>query len=196
MKHVLLQPRSIAGATFWGAITACVVFAGLLVADVAWSWYRESFGPAYRVDSIAVGGGYSINIIATPAHPFLAEYKQVVAIYGGGPRDGAHLGDVEIPMNTGGRVRIAVLVPGDPGKPEVVLVDRYATTRIDLVHRAQVPGPSVRRDRTLKPLGWVTGESYPMKFVPCAVWPAISSEEREDILRDNAEFKDFCDERS
>jgi hypothetical protein len=195
MKDILLRPRSIAGAVLWGAIAACVVFFGLIVADFAWSLYRASFGPPHRVDAIAVGGGYSINIEATPAHPFLAEYQQSVAIYGGTPREGKLLGHVKIPMNTGGRVRIGILVPRDPSKHEVVLLDRYATTRIDLVKRIQLPGEADWRDRALKPLGWISGESYPVKFLPCTVWSLVPLEERDAILDGGSELLGFCNAR-
>lgn len=195
MKDILLRPRSIAGAVAWGAIAACVVFFGLIAADFAWSLYRDSFGPPHRIDAIAVGGGYSININATPAHPFLAEYWQSVAIYGGTPKEGKLLGHVKIPMNTGGRVRIGLLVPRDPSKHEVVLLDRYVTTRIDLIKRVQLSGEPDWRDRTLRPLGWISGESFPVKFVPCAVWSSLPPEERDAILAGSSELLGFCNAR-
>src|SRR5687767_10827339 len=127
MKAFLHRPRSIVGAVLWGVLAAVSTFFVLLVADFAWSHYSKSFGPPHLVESIAVGGGYSISIQAQPAHPFLAEYEQEIFIYGGEPRLGDFLGSVKIPMNTGGRVRIGVLVPADASRHEVVLLDRHNT---------------------------------------------------------------------
>ena len=192
MKQLLLRPRSIAGATAWGTMAAFIVFLGLLFADFIVSAYRSSFGPARQIDSIAVGAGYSISLDATPAHPWLAEYQQTVGIYGGGPRDGALLGRVEIPMNTGGRVRIAVLVPTGSNRAEVVLADRYVTTRIDLATQ-KLKDQNSWRDPGLLPIGIISGESYPVKFIPCVLWPLLSAEEQKEIMRPDDELRGFCD---
>jgi len=193
MKNFLFYRRSIATSISLGAITALVVFFGLLVADFAVSLYTSNFGPFRQIDAIAVGGGYSISFDATPAHLMLAEYKQSVAIYGGGPRDGALIGRVDIPMNTGGRIRIGILVPQDAGKHEAVLLDRYATTRIDLAKQSQKQEESNWRNMKLKSIGWVSGESYPVKFIPCSVWPLISPQEKDSIIGSDRELRGFCD---
>ncbi len=133
MKEFLRRPRSIAGAVLCGVLAGLGTFVALLVADYGAYLYSENFGPPHLVESIAVGGGYSITIKAQPAHLFLAEYEQEVSICGGHPRGGDLLGSVEIPMNTGGRVRIGVLVPADESRHEVLLLDRYAVSRIDLL---------------------------------------------------------------
>jgi len=192
MKQFLTRPRSIAGATLWGAITAIVVFFGLFVANFIISAYRSSFGPAAQIDAIAVGGGYSISLDATPAHPFLAEYKQSISVYGGDPRDGALLGRVEIPMNTGGRVRIGVLVPKEPNKADVVLADRYATTRIDLSNQKATDLDSWRHPM-LRPIGIISGESHPIKFIPCTVWHLLSPVEQRTIMGSSDELHGFCE---
>jgi hypothetical protein len=192
MKQFLTRPRSIVGAILWGTITSVVVFFGLIVADFIISAYRSSFGPAAQIDAIAVGGGYSISLDARPAHPFLAEYKQSISVYGSNPRNGTLLGRVEIPMNTGGRVRIGVLVPIEPNKAEVVLADRYATTHIDLSTRKAADLDSWRKP-TLRPIGIISGESNPIKFIPCVVWPLLSSGEQQTIMGSRDELQGFCD---
>jgi len=192
MKQFLTRPRSIVGATLWGVIAAVVIFFGLIVADFIVSAYRSNFGPAAQIGAIAVGGGYSISLDATPAHPFLAEYKQSISVYGGDPRNGALLGRVEIPMNTGGRVRIGVLVPTEPNKAEVVLADRYATTRIELSTQ-KVANLDSWRQPTLRPIGIISGESHPIKFIPCAVWPLLSSREQQTIVGSRDELQGFCE---
>ncbi|MBI3546088.1 MAG: hypothetical protein HY081_05785 [Gammaproteobacteria bacterium] len=176
----------------WGVIIAVIVFFGLIIADFVISAYRDSFGPAAQIDAIAVGGGYSISLDATPAHPFLAEYKQSISVYGSEPRDGALLGRVEIPMNTGGRVRIGVLVSTEPNKAEVVLADRYATTRIELSTQ-KVADMDSWRQPTLRPIGIISGESYPIKFIPCAVWSLLSSREQQTIMGSRDELQGFCE---
>lgn len=192
MKQFLIRPRSIVGAALWGAITAVVVFFGLIIADFIMSAYRSSFGPAAQIDAIAVGGGYSISLDATPAHPFLAEYKQFISVYGGNPGNGTLLRRVEIPMNTGGRVRIGVLVPIEPNRAEVVLADRYATTRIELSTQ-KAGGLDSWRKPTLRPIGIISGESHPIKFIPCVVWPLLSSVEQQAIIGAKDELQGFCE---
>lgn len=193
MKNFLFRQRSIATSIAWGAISALVIFFGLLVADFAISLITSSFGPSRQVDAVSVGGGYSISIDATPAHPWLAEYKQSVSVYGGSPREGELMGHVDIPMNTGGRIRIGILVPQDQGTREVVLLDRYSTTRINLANLSAKEEEGEWRGKNLKAIGWVSGESYPVKFIPCSVWPLISDQEREAIIASDKELASFCD---
>jgi len=192
MKEFLLRPRSIAGAAIWGSATALVVFFGLVFADLIVSAYRNNFGPARQIDAIAVGSGYSISLDATPAHPWLAEYDQSIGIYGGDPRGGKLLGRVEIPMNTGGRVRIGVLIAARSTPAQVVLADRLLNTRIDLSSRTLQDQKSWK-DTDLKPIGIISGESYPVKFIPCAVWPFLSTEEQDAIMRPDDQLRGFCD---
>jgi len=193
MKQLLLRPRSIAGATIWGTLVAFGVFFGLIIANFIWSYVSDDFGPPHLVESVAVGGGYSISIQAKPIHPFLAEYEQVVSIYGGDPRDGNWLGTVEIPTNTGGRVRVGVLVPGESSKHEVVLLDRYAVSRIDLEKRSVSDQRTDWKREGLEAIGWFSGESYPLKFIPCSIWPRLSQEEQQQILDHEKELESFCD---
>ena len=193
MKNFLFRQRSIATSVAWGTISALVIFFGLLVADFAVSLITSSFGPTRQVDAVSVGGGYSISIDATPAHPWLAEYKQSVSVYGGGPREGGRMGHVDIPMNTGGRIRIGILVPQGGGTHEVVLLDRYATTRINLANLSGKEEEGGWRGKNLKAIGWVSGESYPIKFIPCSIWPLLSVQERENIIASDKELASFCD---
>lgn len=193
MKNFLTRQRSFATSIAWGAISALVIFFGLLIADFAVSLFASNFGPTRQIDAVSVGGGYSISIDATPAHPWLAEYKQSISVYGGGPREGKLIGRVDIPMNTGGRIRIGILVPDDQSTHEVVLLDRYATTRINLANLSGKYEEGDWRSKNLKAIGWVSGESYPVKFIPCSVWPLLSVQEREDIIASDKELSSFCD---
>ncbi len=192
MKQFLTKPRSIIGSTLWGIIVAILTFIGILIIDFILSIYKTNFGPARQIESIAVGGGYSISLDATPAHPMLAEYEQSISIYGGGPREGELLGNVEIPMNTGGRVRIGILIPNELKAPEVVLVDRYSTTSINLLTKQSTNVESWRKGN-LKPIGIISGESYPIKFIPCSVFPFLSEDEQSHILGTDNEMNGFCD---
>lgn len=188
----MLRPRSIAGAMTWGTLTALIVFLGLLVSDLVVTAYRRDFGPARQIDAIAVGQGYSISLDATPTHPFLAEYEQSVRIFGGSPRGGALLGRVPIPANTGGRLRLGILVPRETATAEVVLADRSAVTRIDLASR-RILSQGSWKDPAFVPLGIISGESNPVKFIPCSVWPHLSKEEQRAILGPDNALQDFCE---
>lgn len=183
--------------------SSILMFFGFVVANMAMQANSEDYGPPYRIGAIAVGHGYSINIDAKPIHPFLAEYDQWVSIYGGHPRVGEHLGTLKIPTNTGGRVRIGVFVPKDLRKPEIVLLQRHYLTRINLKTR-KIAGKeflgieereqsSAWKDPTLKFLGWISGESSPVKFIPCAVWPSLSDEEKGYIVSGEATLLDLCE---
>ncbi len=164
----------------------------ILVVGLISSAYRSNFGPVRQIESIAIGGGYSISLNATPAHPMLAEYKQSITLYGGTPRGGENLGNIEIPMNTGGRIRIGVLVPNNFTTKDVILADRYLTTSVNLMSQ-KTRNIGSWRDGNLKAIGIISGESYPIKFIPCSVWPLLSSEEQEHILRPGDELEGFCD---
>lgn len=192
MKKLLLRPRSIAGAIAWGATSAVVAFLGLVAMDFVVAIYRSSFGPAQQITSVALGSGYSISLEATPAHPWLAEYRQSVKVYGGAPREGGLLGSIEIPANTGGRVRIGVLVPALSRGADVILVDRYFASRINLATR-QISDASSFDSKGAIPLGIISGESFPVKFIPCAVWHLLSSEEQTEIIRPDERMRGFCD---
>ncbi len=144
------------------------------------------------IESIAVGGGYSIALDATPAHPFLAEYEQEVRIYGGEPREGRLLGRVSLPMNSGGRIRIGVLIPDEPWSPTVVLADRHETTAIQLPEQIVASLPTWR-DPGLRPLGLISAESSPVKFIPCSAWPFLSVEEQQTIIREGDGLTGFCE---
>lgn len=192
--------RSILIAVFYSAI---LVSFGFVVANMALQANSKDYGPPYRIGAIAVGHGYSINIDAKPIHPFLAEYDQWVSIYGGHPRVGEHLATLKIPANTGGRVRIGVFVPKDLRKPEIVLLQRHYLTRINLETRSieskEFLGYEEReksgawKDPKLRFLGWISGESYPVKFIPCAVWPSLSDEEKRYIVSREATLLDLCE---
>ncbi|MDD3519360.1 MAG: hypothetical protein PHQ14_13510 [Chromatiales bacterium] len=192
MRQLLTRSRSIVGATLWGAAVAIVTFVGLLVGDFVLSLHRDHFGPAAQIDAIAVGGGYAISLDATPAHPFLAEYRQSIGVYGSDTSGDSLLGRVEIPTNTGGRVRIGVLVPTEIGRAEVVLADRHAVTGIDLSSRITMALDSWRQP-TLMPLGIISGESHPIRFIPCAVWPRLPVEERQAIIDAEDDLQGFCE---
>jgi hypothetical protein len=193
MKNILTKPRSIIGATAWGAMVAIVIFVGLIAIDFIASMYRENFGPARQVESIAVGSGYSIAIEATPAHPILAEYEQSLAIYGGTPRRGGLLGRIELPMNTGGKIRVGVLVSNKISSPEIILVDRHANT---LIRLAEVQASNIKEWNHLeyKALGIISGSSYPIKFIPCSIWSSLFEEERHEIYPPGYDEKSVCEE--
>lgn len=187
MSNVLLRPRSIVGATAWGIVTACAVFIGLNIAEFVVFGHRTQ-----HLESIAVGDGYSIALDAKPSHLFLAEYEQSIRIYGGDPRGGELLGRVAIPVNPGGRVRIGILVPRQPGNAEIVLADRGETTRIDLATQ-KVQNQGSWRDADFRPIGIISGESYPLKFIPCSVWWLLTAEERDTIVKPGDELQGFCE---
>ncbi len=193
MKQFFLRSRSIAGAIAWGAITAFVVFFGLIIADLIMTAHQKDFGPARQIDAIAVGNGYSISLDATPTHAFLAEYEQSIRVFGGSPRRGGLLGRLLIPANTGGQIRIGVLVPRDKARTEVFLADRYQTTHIDLPSQKAYTQPTEpTHDPALLPLGIISGASNPVKFIPCSVWSHLSSEEQKEIIRPGDTLQDFC----
>lgn len=125
----------------------------------------------------------------------IVSLKATIVIYNQFSSTSGPVGQIEIPANTGGRIRIGVLVPLDDRKHEVVLVDRNATTQIDLDQQLIQPDPINWQDPSLKPLGWISGESLPVKFVPCAVWSAMPPQEQRQILGDSSEFANFCNER-
>ena len=169
--------------------------------------------PAHRSPVIAVGGGYSIELLAKPIHPFLAEYHQKINIYHDAEGDGAKTGSVEIRLNTGGRVLIGLYAQRDGhiengksenvqsgnaqngnaqngnAKNEIVLIQRYGMTLVDLDRQTayfatkaeayeRLPYRNHHPDWVF--LGWISGETYPVKFVPCALLATI---EENDLPR-------------
>ncbi len=44
-------------------------------------------------------------------------------------------------------------------------------------------------------LGWISGASYPLKFIPCVSWVLLSDDEKQSILENESVFSEFCDER-
>ena len=191
MKEILLKPRSIAGAITWGALSAFFVFVVLIIIDLVISTYTENFGPIQQIQSIAVGNGYSISLDAKPVHPWLAEYEQSITVYGGDPRNGNRLANLEIPTNTGGRVLIGVYVPKDKSN-SVILVDRYSTSIIDLANLKVSPIQNINHEELIS-LGIISGQSYPIKFIPCSSWPLISLIEKNTIIHEHSEIKGICD---
>jgi hypothetical protein len=209
MRKFFSQPRSILGAMLWGMAGAIAMFVLLIIGDFAVSLYTGKFGPVKTVEAISVGNGFSIAIKATPAHPWFAEYFQSVRIFGGEPRLGDLLGEVEIPMNTGGRVRIGILIPRTTASQVIGLVDRHSTSWIDLKALALMPSKrpafEIRDDHPMRivdwnweeyrALGWISGASYPLKFIPCVSWVLLSDDEKQSILENESVFSEFCDER-
>jgi hypothetical protein len=182
MKSFFLRPRSILGAVLWGAASAILVFAAILIIDFAVSLYRGSFGSTHHLSSVSLGNGFSVDFEATPAHPFLAEYDQKLVVYKNTPRDGDIAGRIEVPMNTGGRVRILLFVPRDPSVRKVALSDRHVTSIIDLESLSAVPGSQALVAAEWIPLGLLSGESPPLKFIPCSLWSRMSNEEKTAIM--------------
>ncbi len=184
-----------------GAVTALLAFVAIIFADTLFSMSQGYFGTPWEMEAIAVGNGYSISIVAKHIHPYLAEYDQFVRIYGGEPREGDLLGEVQIETNTGGRVRIGVFVPNEPSDTEIILLQRLFLTgvRLDeqkvIKHRAWIPEFSVDDlpdGRSFTFLGWVSASSYPMKFIPCQVWPTLSPEERDAIVGSDKGLDALC----
>lgn len=192
MKEFLKKPRSIIGSTLWGAIVAMVTFVAILVGDLLFSIAIESFGPARQIDSIAVGAGYSISLDAKPIHPFLAEYDQSIRVYGGDYRGGEDLGSIEIPTNTGGRVRIGVLASKNNENKTVILIDRKNTSLLNLVDLTSESIENWPEDDYV-PIGLISGESYPVKIFPCSTLRILDEPELESVFSEfGTEYDGFC----
>lgn len=175
----------------WKVLTALVIVGALVAADVFVADARGDIQPARRIDTIAVGHGYSISIDARVAHPVFDGHESSVAIYGGTSQEGRPRARVGVPMNMEGRVSIGVLVPRDRASAEVVLADRLTATRIDLAtgtRRSQALWP----DPALLPLGIVAGEAAPVSFIPCQFWLRLSAAERAAIVRPREALEGFC----
>ena len=192
---------SILAALFIGTFTAVFVFIGILMSDFLLSAWRGYFGTPQHMDAIAVGEGYSVEFIAQHIHPYLAEYDQFLGIYGGAQTGGDYLGRVKIETNTGGRVRIGLFVPKGFGEPELLVLQRYSLSRINLRKltksrvsdwRSDFSQDDLPQDRAYTFLGWVSGASYPLKFIPCSIWPKLSQAEREAVIHGNPELDDLC----
>jgi len=151
-----------------GAIFGLVLFIFLDLAmwyfppERGWApWKWEQSGP------VAIGNNYSIELLTRTAHPFLAEYDQRLIIYGGTERVGKKLATIDLHTNTGGRTSVEVYADG---RETIYLKDRFGTHAIDLdtltvtmLFKADLSAESSF-------IGVFSGESYPLKFIPAAIW--------------------------
>ena len=192
MLQLLFRSRSIATAVLWGLLSGIATFLAMLVMEFAYAIYSESFGSPHRLSAISLGNGYSIDLEATPAHPFLAEYKQEVVVYKNGARSGGLIGRVKIAMNTGGRVRIFLLVPIDSSKKIVAFSDRHDTSVVDLERLEVQELSNALISSDWMPIGVLSAESPPLKFIPCALWPRLVAEERNSIVREEQNASTAC----
>lgn len=185
-----------------GTVTAIVAFIGIIFADELAASLRGYYGPPRDVEAIAVGNGYSIALVAYHTHPYLAEYDQFVRVYKNTtPREGEYLGELKVETNTGGRVRIGIFLPADMTKKEVLLLQRYGLTRVHLENQETEYEGSWKPDFSEDDLphneqfiffGWISGASFPIKFIPCQVWPRLSKAEREAIVGTDGELDRLC----
>lgn len=135
-------------------------------------------------------------------HPWLAEYEQKLVIYSGDRNTGQRLGTVDIAENTGGRIRIGVFALKSPTADELVLLQRSIVTIIDLdkLSREFVSHRNARVQSILDPdlvmLGWISGQAYPVKFIPCSAWPLMPTNDRYEIIGGEPEWDALCEEYS
>lgn len=184
------QLISILGATLRGAFFTVIVILGLIVGLIIVGFLLSlvtGFSPANRIETIAVGHGYSIALDITPAHPILAEYHRSVVIYGDQSRKAAPIGHIDLPIDPGGNNLIGVLSAVDAANPAVILVDRYTATYIDLLKVTGKTSPDWNPSQ-FKRLGVMSNHAYPVKFIPCTVWPLLSEAELQHLTR----LRQFC----
>ncbi len=192
MFQFLSRPRSIATSVFWGGLSAIATFVAILVLDFAISVYTQNFGPPHKLSAISLGNGYSIDLEATPAHPFLAEYTQQIVVYKNGARSGGLVGRVKIAMNTGGRVRIFLFVPIDSSKKIVAFGDRNDSSVVDLERLEVQESSSAFISSDWVPIGVLSAESSPLKFIPCALWSRLAADERSSIMAGEQNSSTAC----
>ena len=186
------------GSVIIGTVVAIVTFIGLRIVEFFVYAYGGYTGPDDSIKSIAIGEGYSINLIAKETHPFLAEYDQTLEIYRGGRNNGKLLDNVQILTNTGGRVRVGIFIPREGGIDRLVLLQRAGMSEIDLNTMKLSTtyfGYEERYDQIstdLIFLGWISGAANPMKFIPCSAWPSLSVEDQYDIVDNEKELLDLC----
>jgi hypothetical protein len=137
-----------------------------------WKW--ESSGP------VAVGNNYSIELLTRTAHIFLAEYDQGLVVYGGTPRDGEKKGTIDLHENTGGRTHILLYSNPTQNGDFVILKDRFGTHRVNLGTlriEEQLDQENPGRNTFI---GTMSGETYPLKFVPPSVWSEVEVSKKMD----------------
>jgi hypothetical protein len=132
-----------------------------------WKW--ESSGP------VAVGGNYSVELLTRTAHVFLAEYDQRLVVFGGTERNGEKKGTVELQMNTGGRTHIMIYSAISKTSQLVLLKDRFGISRIDLKNMKRESELASESTSNYTFIGTVSGEAYPLKFVPVSIWSEVES---------------------
>jgi len=167
---VLKRLFSIALKVLSGGVFGLALF---IVLDLAMWYFPPERGWApwkwEQSGAVAIGNNYSIELLTRTAHPFLAEYDQQLIVYGGTERFGKKLATLDLHMNTGGRTSVEIYTSGNEA---VYLRDRFGTHAIDLatlsvamLHKAEMPLESTF-------IGGFSGESYPLKFIPAAIWKA------------------------
>jgi len=140
-----------------------------------WKW--ESSGP------VAVGNNYSIELLTRTAHVFLAEYDQRLVIYGGTPREGEKRGTIDLHMNTGGRTHILLYLTPSQDGDFVILKDRFGTYRVNLgTLRIEEQSGQENPGKNIF-IGTMSGEAYPLKFVPSSVWSEVEASKKMDRQR-------------
>jgi hypothetical protein len=182
MKLFFSKPRTFFKASLWGFLVALVSF--LVMAFWYSIWGIFTPGEPHKLGAVAVGHGYSIDVEALPIHPYLAEYEQKLLVFGGDVRNGGRLGTVLLPTNTGGRVLMELLVPNNPSKAELLIIDRYGTTHIDLRTRVELRIGKKVDESYWQSLGLLSAESVPLKFISCLAWASIAAADKTAIVGD------------
>jgi hypothetical protein len=157
------------------SITLQCAVTAILSAAATWFAIRLT-DAGDRVEAIAVGKGFSVSLVAQSAHPYLAEYEETLEVYGGSAREGTHLGSLTLPMNTGGRIRV-LLFRKKGQESKILLRDRYADSFVDLSTVTFSDGRGAK-DEDFEFIGAFSGQAYPLKFIPAAIWVTLSDAEK------------------
>ncbi len=192
LAGLLPRPPS-AAALAWGVVAALAIWAAAVAAGLATPWFGLT--AAARLDSVSLGNGYAFRIEASHSHPFLAEYRQRLELFDDSLGRPIRLATIALPANTGGGVRIGVVVPRDPARQELLLIDHVFSSRIDLARRQRIAGVADWSQPGMRSLGWVVGDSRGLIFVPCAVWETVPVATQERILGGSPQLATFCQAR-
>ncbi len=128
--------------------------------------------------AIGVGDGYSILLQFRQAHPLVAEYHRRVMVFGGTERQGKLLGALQLNMNFGGRTYIMIYRHlNQQGHVTHITFKARDESRMGSGQTIRLKDPDFEnplKGSESEYLGLVSGEAYPLKFVP----PSVISEEK------------------
>ncbi len=134
--------------------------------------------------ALAVGDGYSVLLQFRQAHPMVAEYQRRVMVFSGDDRRGGLSGALQLRMNFGGRTYLLVYRHLDAaGKVTHVTFEPRDEAITGVGQSIRLKDPDFERppDATRKEyLGLISGEAYPLKFVPPLVVSEAMAREKLD----------------